>query len=137
MDYETIVRRAAEVPDGSKRCRICERVRPVSFFAPQGSRYTKPYCKPCYKVYQVWWRRIDREEGRSLTVVEFRDQILPVLVDAGEAPWLDETVAEALPEQEPYPYEQLTEEEGLARQEVIYQEMLRTLPSSSDGQPTS
>lgn len=110
-----------------KTCRICNRTRPASFFAPQGRRYTKPYCKPCYKAYQVWWRRIDREEGRSLTVVEFRNQILPVLVESGEAPWHDETVEDHAVEA---PQDrQLTEEEGMARHNAIMAELLRTMPS--------
>lgn len=118
-----------------KTCKVCNRTRPLAFFAPQGPRYRKPYCRSCYNAYQSVRGKIDRAENRSITMEEFRTVWLPLLVDAGEAPWLDETIQTDV--EELHPYEQLTEEEGLARQEVIYQEMLRTLPSSSDGQPTS
>lgn len=90
MDFEAIIRRQAEVTDGTKRCRICDRVRPFSFFAKQSRRYYKSYCKPCHQAFQSWRGKIDRDENRTLTVAEFRDEILPVLIQTGHAKWAED-----------------------------------------------
>lgn len=108
----------------TKTCRICRRTRPVIHFAKQGHKYYKPYCKPCYKAYMKWHRRIEVAETASLTIERFRDEILPELVADGEAPW----VTEDLPI-ESDPNEVLTEEESMARHNAIAAELIRTMPS--------
>lgn len=129
MDYEALIKRQAEVHADEKRCRICDRVRPLSFFPRNSSRYVKPYCKPCHKAYMHWNRVTDLESSHGLTVAEFRDTVLPMLIKNGQAPWATEDIkAPAVP----VVPETLSEEEGMARQEAIYQELLRTMPSHSE-----
>jgi hypothetical protein len=63
-------------------------------------------------------------------MTKFKEYCLPIMIDAGEAPWLDETIVEDV--LEPFaldPNVTLSEEESMARQEAIYQELLRTMPT--------
>jgi len=112
---------------GQKTCNICNRSRPHSYFAKTG-RYHKPYCKPCYKAYQSQRGKVDRMENRSLTIVEFRDYWLPLMIEAGEAPWADpeyKTTEELVKETAPT----LSEQEKTARHNAIAAELNRTVPS--------
>jgi len=101
--------------DQKKKCRICDRTRPVSFFAKQG-RYYKPYCRPCYNAYQSTRGKVERSENRAITMEEFKDYWLPLLIDEGAAPWADadyktqEELTAAPAEEDPdedLPYEEM------------------------------
>jgi len=67
-------------------------------------------------------------ENRSLTIVEFRDYWLPLMIEAGEAPWADpeyKTTEELVKETAPT----LSEQEKTARHNAIVAELNRTVPS--------
>lgn len=147
MDYRERICREAEVTEGTKRCRICDRVRPLIFFARQSRRYYKSYCKPCHRVFQSWRGKIDREENRTLTVEEFRTVMLPVLIETGQAKWLDETIVDDLPlqgtslavpvsdpdEVDPYPFPNAKNEvEKKIRHNAIMEALRQTSPLPSD-----
>lgn len=114
-----------------KTCRICDRTRSETLF-PKMGRYRRPYCTPCYNAYQKARGRIDRNENRTLTIKEFKDEVLPLMIEAGDAVWADKDYQHLVPEPEPLaldPNVTLSEEESMARQEAIYQELLRTMPT--------
>jgi len=67
-------------------------------------------------------------ENRSLTIVEFRDYWLPLMIEAGEAPWADpeyKTTEELVKETAPT----LSEQEKTERHNAIAAELNRTVPS--------
>lgn len=119
-----------------KTCVICERTRPVHTF-PKSGKYPKPYCRPCYNAYQSQRGKIDRAENRKLTIQEFKEVWLPLLVEAGDAPWADwdyKTTDQILNERtdpsSDVPID-MTEEEGMIRHNAIVAELLRIMPSGS------
>ena len=110
-----------------KTCRICLRALPEDSFASQGRRYKKPYCKPCYNAFQAAWRRTDYDERRPLTIAEFREEVLPLMIDAGEAPWVGQAHVEL--EHDPfYADELVTDEDRQRRHEEIMDELRATDP---------
>jgi len=104
-----------------RTCKLCARTRPEGFFARNG-RYRKPYCRSCYNAYQSIRAKVDRSENRSVTMEEFRDYWLPLMVEAGEAPW---AAVEEVPD---VVLEHLTDEEKTVRHDAIMAELAATDP---------
>lgn len=113
----------------------------MKYFAKQGHKYHKPYCRLCYNVYQSQRRQFEHD-GERLTMDLFITELFPLLVTAGEAPWAKEytgqepeptPAVEEEDEIDPYPFPNAKNEvEKKIRHNAIMEALRQTSPLPSD-----
>jgi hypothetical protein len=94
----------------TKTCKLCDQTFVLICFNKVNSRYYAPYCRNCFNAYQRA-RNWPMYQCTGLTMQAFKEDVLPLMKDAGETYWIRPTRDELQEVLDAGPIEELTEEE--------------------------